>query len=122
MIRNRVLFVLVVAALVAALTLSFLGFAPNRLVSGRAIALSEAVGAQSLAFLIFCVAVLAAAAFVPPSRVLHLAVLAAALALTLFLPLVAGAAATVCHGDADRTRLACRRVLDHGACRRARGG
>lgn len=94
MIRNRVIFVLVLAALVAALTLPFLGFAPNRLVSGRAIALSEAVSAESLALIILCGTVLAAAAFFSPRRALHLAVLAAALALTLFLPLVAGAAAT----------------------------
>ena len=44
--------------------------------------------------IILCGAVLAAAAFLSPSRALHLGVLAAALALTLFLPLVAGAAAT----------------------------
>jgi osmoprotectant transport system permease protein len=94
MIRNRVILVLVLTALVAALTLPFLGFAPNRLVSGRAIALSEAVSAESLALIIPCGAVLAAAAFLSPSRALHLGVLAAALALTLFLPLVAGAAAT----------------------------
>jgi osmoprotectant transport system permease protein len=94
MIRNRVLLVLVLVALVAALALSFLGFAPNRLVSGRPIALVEAAGGASLAFIILCGAVLAAAAFLPPSRALHLAALAAALALTLVLPLVAGAAAT----------------------------
>jgi osmoprotectant transport system permease protein len=94
MIRNRVILVLVLTAFVAALTLPFLGFAPNRLVSGRAIALSEAVSAESLALIILCGAVLAAAAFLSPSRALHLGVLAAALALTLFLPLVAGAAAT----------------------------
>jgi len=52
MIRNRVILVLVLTALVAALTLPFLGFAPNRLVSGRAIALSEAVSAESLALII----------------------------------------------------------------------
>jgi osmoprotectant transport system permease protein len=94
MIRNRVILVLVLAALVAALTLPFLGFAPNRLVNGRAIALSEAVSAESLALIILCGTVLAAAAFLSPRRALHLAALAAALALTLFLPLVAGAAAT----------------------------
>jgi osmoprotectant transport system permease protein len=94
MIRNRVILVLVLTAFVAALTLPFLGFAPNRLVSGRAIALSEAVSAESLALIILCGAVLAAAAFLSPSRALHLGVLAAALALTLFLPLVAGAAGT----------------------------
>jgi osmoprotectant transport system permease protein len=94
MIRNRVILVLVLTAFVAALTLPFLGFAPNRLVSGRAIALSEAVSAESLALIILCGAVLATAAFLSPSRALHLGVLAAALALTLFLPLVAGAAGT----------------------------
>ncbi|MBV9569463.1 MAG: ABC transporter permease [Hyphomicrobiales bacterium] len=94
MIRNRVLFVLVLAALVAALALAFLGFAPNRLVSGRAIPLSEALGAGSLASIIIFGAVLAVAAFLPQGRVLHLAALAAALALIVFLPLTAGAAAT----------------------------
>ena len=48
MIRNRVLLVLVLVALVAALALSFLGFAPNRLVSGRPIALVEAAGGALL--------------------------------------------------------------------------
>ncbi|MBV8963952.1 MAG: ABC transporter permease [Hyphomicrobiales bacterium] len=94
MIHNRVLFVLVLAALVAALMLSFLGFAPNRLVSGRAIPISEAMGPASLGFIILCGAALAFAAFLPQSRALHLAVLAAALALSVILPLTAGAAAT----------------------------
>jgi osmoprotectant transport system permease protein len=41
MIRNRVLFVLVVAGIAAALFLAFLTHAPNRLLSGRAIPLLE---------------------------------------------------------------------------------
>src|SRR5476649_421731 len=41
MIRNRVLFVLVVAGIAAALFLAFLTHAPNRLLSGRAIPLIE---------------------------------------------------------------------------------
>lgn len=94
MIRNRVLLVLVLAALLAALTLPFLGFAPNRLVNGRAIALSQAVSTEGLAVIMICGAIIAWVAFSVPGRVLHLAVLAAALALTVFLPLVAGAAAT----------------------------
>jgi osmoprotectant transport system permease protein len=41
MIRNRVLFVLVVAGIAASLFLAFLTHAPNRLLSGRAISLLE---------------------------------------------------------------------------------
>ncbi|WP_431860678.1 ABC transporter permease [Azospirillum sp.] len=43
MIRNRVLFVLAVAGVAAAAALPFLGFAPNRLLSGRPIPLSAAL-------------------------------------------------------------------------------
>ncbi|MBV8448122.1 MAG: ABC transporter permease [Hyphomicrobiales bacterium] len=94
MIRNRVLFVLMLAAFVAALTLPFLGFAPNRLVSGRAISLSEALGAGSLTVFLACGALLFAACFMPQGRALHLLVLATALAFAVFLPLGAGTTAT----------------------------
>jgi osmoprotectant transport system permease protein len=93
MIRNRVLFVLVLAALIAVATLAFVGFAPNRLASGRALPLWEATSAAALAAIGLCGAVLAAACFVRQGRGVHVAALVAAIALLLLLPLTAGRAA-----------------------------
>jgi osmoprotectant transport system permease protein len=93
MIRNRVLFVLLLAALVAVLGLAFVGFAPNRLASARAISFFQAASGASPALVILAGAVLAAASWVPQSRAIHLAALAAALVLVILLPLTAGVAA-----------------------------
>jgi osmoprotectant transport system permease protein len=93
MIRNRVLFVLLLAALAAVFALAFVGFAPNRLASGRAVPLTEAASGAGLALVILCGAVLVAACGAPQSRAIHLAALAAALAPVILLPLLAGAAA-----------------------------
>ena len=93
MIRNRVLFVLLLAALVALLGLAFVGFAPNRLASARAISFFQAASGASPALVILAGAVLAAASCVPQSRAIHLAALAAALVLVILLPLTAGMAA-----------------------------
>ncbi|SED25414.1 osmoprotectant transport system permease protein [Rhizobiales bacterium GAS188] len=93
MIRNRVLFVLVLAAAVAALTLAFLGFAPNRLANGRAIGLAEASGPAGLTLIFACATLLAGACFARQGRLVHLAALAAALVLLLLLPFIAGRAA-----------------------------
>ena len=93
MIRNRVLFVLLLAALVAVLGLAFVGFAPNRLASARAISFFQAASGASPALVILAGAVLAAASWVPQSRAIHLAALAGALVLVILLPLTAGVAA-----------------------------
>ena len=44
LIRNQVLFTLVIAAAIAVALSGFVAYAPNRLVSGRPIALWEAAG------------------------------------------------------------------------------
>ena len=90
MIRNRVLFLLVVAAGLAALSLAFLGFAPNRLASGRAIGLAEAAGPLGLSLILLCAALPFGAAFARQSRATHFAALAASLVLLVVLPLIAG--------------------------------
>ena len=93
MIRNRVLLVLVLAAAVAVLALSFIGFAPNRLVTPRPITLVEAVSAPALALICLCGAVLTGACFAPPGRDVHRAALATSLLLLVALPVAAGRAA-----------------------------
>jgi osmoprotectant transport system permease protein len=93
MIRNRVLLVLVFAAAVAMLTLSFLGFAPNRLATPRGVTLLEAASGPALALIGSCWALLAVACFAPCNRAVHLVSLAASLLLLVVLALVAGRAA-----------------------------
>lgn len=66
-VRNRVLLVLVAAALAAALGLDFLTFAPNRLLSGRGVALPDLLAGWHVVLLLPA-AVLVAAVFTPPSR------------------------------------------------------
>ena len=66
-IRNQVLFTLVVAAAAAVATSGFVGFAPNRLVSGKPIALWEAVGGHFTAGIALIGAMLLVACFVRPS-------------------------------------------------------
>jgi osmoprotectant transport system permease protein len=90
MIRNRVLFVLVVAALVAALGLAFVGFAANRLANPRPLMLVEAASGVMLPLILICGFVLAASSLLPQTASVHRAALAAALALLLLLPMAAG--------------------------------
>ncbi|HEX7156190.1 MAG TPA: ABC transporter permease [Burkholderiaceae bacterium] len=78
---NRVVFALLLAAVAAAAGLSFLTVAPNRLVSGMGVRLSELLSGGRI--LVLCpAAVLAAAAFVRPTR-LTCGVAAAAASLAL---------------------------------------
>jgi len=82
-IRNQVLFVLVIGSAVAVATSGFVGYAPNRLVSGKPIALWEAAGGLATGGIALLGAVLLAACFMSPSKALYSAegVLAAALLL-----------------------------------------
>jgi osmoprotectant transport system permease protein len=91
-IRNRVLGLLLLAALPALSGLAFVSVAPNRLVSGTGIALPGLMGAGGLA-LLMPAAVLALAIFAPPARWVHMAVAVAAAALLAGLTGLAGAEA-----------------------------
>lgn len=92
MIRNRVLFVLIVAGLLAGFGLAFVTHAPNRLVSGRPVALIAAAdGARLLAllpgvFLLF-------GPFLPQRRGAHGAIAIAAATFLVALCWLAGASA-----------------------------
>jgi osmoprotectant transport system permease protein len=76
-VRNRVLLLLTVAAVAAALTLAFVRVAPNRLVSGEAASLLALTSPLRHALWLPALA-LAVAAFLAPRRALHVAVAAAA--------------------------------------------
>jgi osmoprotectant transport system permease protein len=92
MLRNRVLLLLILAALAAALGLAFLTHAPNRLLSGRPISLAAAVGGAGVLPLIPGL-VLLAGPFLPQRRIVHAIVAAAAVAFILALLWFAGTAA-----------------------------
>jgi osmoprotectant transport system permease protein len=94
-IRNQVLFTLVVAAAAAVATSGFVGFAPNRLVSGKPIALWEAVGGHVTAGIALIGATLLAACFVRPSRSILYSEGGMAAALLLLVLAAAGQAASV---------------------------
>jgi osmoprotectant transport system permease protein len=70
-IRNHVLLVLVIVAAVAAMTLGFAALAPNRLVSGRPIALWTAAGSTPTITIAVLGTLLLAASLSPPTRALH---------------------------------------------------
>ena len=93
LIRNQVLFTLVVAATVAVATSGFVGYAPNRLVSGRPVALWGAASLSVTAVIVLLGALLLAACFAPPSRPLHYAEAGLAAALLLLVLFAAGEAA-----------------------------
>jgi osmoprotectant transport system permease protein len=106
LIRNPVLFTLVVAAAVASSSSGFVGYAPNRLVSGRPIPLWEAAGGPSTAGVALLGAMLLAACFISPSKALHSAegILAAAL-LLLVLAAAGQAASTLAPGAKPAVRI-----------------
>ena len=92
-LHNRVLLVLAIVGLAAALGLAFLTEAPNRLISGRPIALGAAVdGAGVLALLPGLV--LLAGPLLPPRRGAYYVVAAAATVFLVALPWLAGARAS----------------------------
>jgi osmoprotectant transport system permease protein len=79
-VHQRVLAVLVLAGLAAAFGLAFLTQAPNRLVTGTGIRLSELLAGPQLALLLPA-ALLAVGVFQPPSRRLQALLLLCALVL-----------------------------------------
>ncbi|HEX7969119.1 MAG TPA: ABC transporter permease [Stellaceae bacterium] len=101
MLRNRVLFVLVLAGLVGGLGLAFLTQAPNRLVSGRPIPLTSLDGGMSLMALPPSL-VLLAAPFLPQRRIVHALVAMAAAGFLLTLLWLAGAQAAAVAATAPR--------------------
>jgi osmoprotectant transport system permease protein len=93
LIRNQVLFTLVIAAAVAVALSGFVAYGPNRLVSGRPIALWEAAGAPKIAVIALLGALLFAICFAAPNRWLHYAEAGLAVALLLLVLIAAGEAA-----------------------------
>jgi osmoprotectant transport system permease protein len=88
-VHNHVLLVLVIVAAIAVATLGFVTVAPNRLISGRPVALWLAADPRFGVAIALFGALLLATAFVPPRRELHFA--AAAIAAVLFLLVLAAA-------------------------------
>jgi len=92
-LHNHVLPVLVVVAAVAVAILGFVTVAPNRLVSGRAVALWLAADPRLSLAIALLGAVLLAAACVSPRRAVHRATIVIAAALVLLILAAAGRAA-----------------------------
>jgi osmoprotectant transport system permease protein len=106
LIRNQVLFVLVVVSLVAVAASGFVGYAPNRLVSGRPIALWAAAGGHATAGIGLIGALLLGVSFVRPTKALLY--VEAALAAALFLLVLAAAgqgASALSFGAKPATRI-----------------
>ncbi len=93
-IRNQVLFALVIVSALAVVASGFVGYAPNRLVSGKPIALWAAVGSLSTGGTALLGAMLLAACFMSPSKALYYAEAALAAALLLLVLAAAGEAAS----------------------------
>jgi osmoprotectant transport system permease protein len=132
-IHNQVLFALVTAAILAALTSGFVSIAPNRLVSGRPIALWQAAGGGPTAVIAVIGALLLAISLTPPKKALSAAaaVLAAALLLVTLAALGhsarvlaagAGPAARVSAGTAFWVVLSCAALAVVDALQRLRAG
>jgi osmoprotectant transport system permease protein len=92
-VGNPVLLSLSLAAAAAVACGGFVSYAPNRLVSGRAIALWAAAPGPAAGGIAVLAAALLAAALAPQRRVLHCGVLALAAALLLLVLAAVGAAA-----------------------------
>ena len=93
-IRNQVLFTLVIASAAAVAASGFVGYAPNRLVSGKPIALWAAAGGFSTAAIALLGTMLLAACFMRPGRTLHSAQGSLAAVLLLLVLGAAGQAAS----------------------------
>jgi osmoprotectant transport system permease protein len=105
-ICNQVLLVLLIVGAVAAVTSGFVVLAPNRLVSGRSIALWSAAGSASTIVFAALGALLLAASLVPPTRALHGGVaLLAALLLLLTMTAAGQAARTLAGGSGPAARI-----------------
>jgi osmoprotectant transport system permease protein len=93
-IRNQVLFALVIGSAVAVATSGFVGYAPNRLVSGKPIALWEAAGGPSTAGVALLGGMLLVTCFTSPGKPLHSAQGSLAAVLLLLVLAAAGQAAS----------------------------
>jgi osmoprotectant transport system permease protein len=89
LMRNQVLFTLVIAATVAVAASGFVSYAPNRLVSGRPITLWEATSLPVTAAIVVFGALLLVLCFAAPSQTVHYA--EAGLAAVLLLLVMTGA-------------------------------
>jgi osmoprotectant transport system permease protein len=94
LIRNQVLFTLVILAAAAVAASGFVGFAPNRLVSGKPIALWAAAEAPYVAGIALLGAILLALCFASPSRSILCAEGGLAAALLVLVLAAAGEAAS----------------------------
>ena len=94
LIRNQVLFSLVIAAAVAVALSGFVGYAPNRLVSGRPVSLWAAAGFPTTFAILVIGMLLFTTCFASPSRPLHSAEAGLAVALLLLTLAAAGQAAS----------------------------
>jgi osmoprotectant transport system permease protein len=93
LIRNQVLFTLVIASVAAVAASGFVAYAPNRLISGKPIALWEATSLPLTIIIVLIGALLLAMCFAAPSRSLHYAEAGLAAALLLLVLVAAGEAA-----------------------------
>jgi osmoprotectant transport system permease protein len=93
LIRNQVLFVLVIGSAAAVAASGFVGYAPNRLVSGKPIAVWEAASGFATAGIAILGGMLLAACFTRPGKTLHAAQGSLAAALLLLVLAAAGQAA-----------------------------
>ena len=94
LIRNQVLLTLVIVAALAVATSGFVAYAPNRLVSGKPIALWAAASPPVTIVVALLGALLLAVCFASPSRLLRFAEAALAAALLLLVLFAAGQAAS----------------------------
>jgi osmoprotectant transport system permease protein len=94
LIRNQVLSTLVIAAAAAVVLSGFVGYAPNRLVSGRSVSLWAAVGFPTTFAILVIGVLLFATCFASPTRPLHCAEAGLAVALLLLALAAAGQAAS----------------------------
>jgi osmoprotectant transport system permease protein len=95
LIRNQVLFTLVIASVAAVAASGFVAYAPNRLISGKPIALWEAASLPLTIIIVLIGALLLAMCFAAPSRSLHYAEAGLAAALLLLVLVAAGEAANI---------------------------
>jgi osmoprotectant transport system permease protein len=105
-IRNQVLFTLVLGAALAVAVSGFVGYAPNRLVSGKPIALWAAANSLSTGGIAVLGGLLLAACLVQQSRLLHYAVAVfAGLLLLLELAAAGQAASALAPGARSASRI-----------------
>jgi len=93
LIRNQVLFTLVIAATIAVAASGFVSYAPNRLVSGKPITLWQATSLPMNAVMVALGALLLALCFAAPSRPLYYAEATLSVVLLLLVLIAAGEAA-----------------------------